>query len=133
MELIYVNKIGMNTQNEIEYEFLFSDDSTMAWCDQWLIAPAGLCTPSEMLPHPSTYTKVLKVITPTLFGLAQCNTQFSFQDCIEGIIALAWDDINSLSTYPEKRIVFTYGESSESVENKLTERNILFFYTPIKV
>ena len=38
---------------------------------------------------------------------------------IARIIALGWVDIENLEEYPEKRLVFHFGDTFEDVENKL--------------
>jgi hypothetical protein len=48
------------------------------------------------------------------------------QDCLDGIVALAWQNIDELDAYPEDgRIYFMFGESLEDVERKLALKNVL--------
>ena len=49
------------------------------------------------------------------------------QDCVDGIVALAWEDMSNYEEYPEPiRLVFKYGENIESVEDKLAQRSQFF-------
>ena len=43
------------------------------------------------------------------------------------IVALGWEDITNYESYPEDgRLIFNFGESYISVENKLSKRHQLF-------
>ena len=48
------------------------------------------------------------------------------QDCIDGCIALAWENIDDYEEYPENgRLVFNFGEAFEDVERKFALRGVL--------
>ena len=70
-------------------------------------------------------TRRLTTIIP--FGLAQKNSCFSMQDCVDGIISLAWEDMSEYEEYPEPiRLIFSFGEKYDSVEDKLAQRSQFF-------
>ena len=47
-------------------------------------------------------------------------------DAIDDVIALAWENENEYTNYDlVKRLVFRFGESEESVKNKLYARDIV--------
>jgi hypothetical protein len=47
-------------------------------------------------------------------------------DSVDGVIALAWENENDLVNFDiKKRLVFRFGETEESVKNKLYERDIV--------
>jgi hypothetical protein len=49
------------------------------------------------------------------------------QHVVNGIVAVAFEDITDYDEYPEPyRIVFEYGENIDSVEEKLASRSVLF-------
>jgi hypothetical protein len=49
------------------------------------------------------------------------------QDCMDGIIALAFENIDAYENYPDDgRIYFMFGESIDDVERKLAMKHILF-------
>ena len=52
------------------------------------------------------------------------------QDAIDGVIALGWEDEDSdaVVNHKFKRLVFHYGDSVKSVEDKLYERDIVLNY-----
>jgi hypothetical protein len=48
------------------------------------------------------------------------------QDCLDGIVSVAWENIDDMSEYPEDgRLFFMFGESIDEVERKLALKNIL--------
>ena len=58
--------------------------------------------------------------------LIQNNCCFSISDCYDGVIALAWENMDDYDEYPEEgRIFFKFGETLEEVENKLAIKNVL--------
>ncbi len=58
--------------------------------------------------------------------LIQNNCCFSISDCYDGVIALAWENMDDYDEYPEEgRIFFRFGETLEEVEDKLAIKNVL--------
>ena len=58
--------------------------------------------------------------------LASKDSSHSFQDCIDGVIALAAQNIDE-GIYPEiGRLILYFGEDYDSVEKKLSQRNSFF-------
>ena len=62
--------------------------------------------------------------------LIQNSDFFGVYDSIDGIIALAWEDEDSDSILDNKfkRLVFHYGDSVKTIEDKLYERDIVLNY-----
>lgn len=59
--------------------------------------------------------------------LIQNSTCFGYQDCIDNVVAIAYENIDNYTEYPEPfRIVLHYGDELEQVETMLAKRNILF-------
>ena len=79
-----------------------------------------------MRPADDMIATIKRLSTIIPFGLAQRNTCFSMQDCIDGVIALAWEDLSDYDEYPEPRLIFQFGESFEEVEDKLARRSQFF-------
>ena len=51
---------------------------------------------------------------------------FSMQDCMDGIVALAFENMDNYDSYPDDgRLFFMFGESLDEVERKLAMKNIL--------
>ena len=48
------------------------------------------------------------------------------QDALDGIVAIAWENLNNYDAYPEDgRLYFMFGESYDTVESKLAIKHIL--------
>jgi hypothetical protein len=66
--------------------------------------------------------------------LVQNSGVFQIYNAVEGIIALGWEKLeDSDEDYPEERIVFKFGESKESIENKLYSMDLVLNYNETKV
>ena len=51
---------------------------------------------------------------------------FGMQDAMDGIVAIAYENMDSYETYPEDgRLFFMFGETFEDVERKLAMKSIL--------
>lgn len=123
--LIYVNIIGKNSENEYMYEFYFSEEPDMAWGTDWDIKPAAIC--NLEVPQKQTYDIVKTLRTEYIFNVAQKNSCFSYQDCKDGILPVAWENIDNLEEYPEDgRFVFPFGCEIFDVEQALSKRDLLF-------
>ena len=124
--LIFVNKIGSNVFGQSLYEFVFSKDINDVQGEDWDIYPAN---GSPQPPYKKHIEKVGSVKTDKFeLEVIQDSSFFGMGDCQDNIISLAWeilleednDDIKG------KRLIFNYGESEDSVINKLYIRNITF-------
>jgi hypothetical protein len=121
--LIYVHEIGFDHEDKYFYEFIFSDDVDNIDDDEngWDSYPAsGNPTP----PHADIVKQVGKVELLNNLIVAQNNEQFSMWDATDGVIPLAWENIDGLEEYPENRLVFPFGISLTEVNDKLYERDI---------
>jgi len=49
-------------------------------------------------------------------------------DAIDGIIAMAWENLDGDDEYPESRLFFSFGENKKSVESKLYEKDLVLNY-----
>ena len=119
--LVYVDKVGEHSDGNIEYDFYFSKEPDTVWGIDWAEQCPSACANVE--PEPNGIHAKLRVVCNIPLGVAQKNSCFSMQDCIDGIIALAWEDIREYSEYPEPyRIVMKFGETYERVAVKLESR-----------
>lgn len=123
--LIYVNIVGKNSESEFVYEFYFSDEAEMAWGIDWDIKPAGICHIS--VPEKMEYDAIKILKTDIPLNVAQKNSCFSMQDCKDGIIPTAWENLDLAEEYPEKgRFVFPFNISLDEVEMILALRDLAF-------
>jgi len=127
MRLIYVNELGPNYKGDNIYEFIFSDVEEV-WGDEWDAEPAS----SRPSPPNIEYIKKVGVLrnSDIELNLVQNSDFFSVYDAVEDVIALGWEKSDSEFVVDEnyKRLVFRYGESVKSVEDKLYERDIVLSY-----
>lgn len=125
--LCYVNKVGQDLDKLYHYQFLFStkEQLDIVWGNDWNFKPSGICQNLE--PDETTYDFVYTLQTTLKLDVAQENMCFSMQDCINHVIALAWENIDDPDAeYPEEGvIVFQFGESIYDVQAKLAKRGII--------
>jgi hypothetical protein len=66
-----------------------------------------------------------------ILDVIQNSDTFAVWDAVDGVISLAWENINAYESYPEKRISFRFGEPIKEVEDKLYEKDLILNYTKI--
>lgn len=125
MFLIYINKIGKDYKENYLYEFIFSDTTENIDGDDWDTFPAS-GRPSA--PHDRFIKKVGRLESDLNLDVIQDSDTFAVWDAIDDVIALAWENINAYESYPEKRLSFRFGETIESVEEKLYEKDLILQY-----
>jgi hypothetical protein len=122
--LCFIRLIGEENDGYYRYEFIFTDNPDDVWGEDWEHKPIGLI--NNPTPSDDYITEIHIVKTKIKLDLIQNNMCFSMQDCLDGIVALAWQNIDELDAYPEDgRIYFMFGESLEDVERKLALKNVL--------
>lgn len=121
--LIYVNYIGKDHKSLHLYEFIFSDKTTGVEGTDWDTYPAsGRPEP----PNEIFIKKVLLLKSELILDVIQNSDTFAVWDAMDGVIALAWENINAYETYPEHRLCFRFGEPLEIVNNKIFEKELAF-------
>ena len=82
---------------------------------------------NNLMPSDEYKTETHIVRTNIVFDLIQHNGCFGMQDCMDGIVAVAWENIDDYDEYPEDRgrLFFHFGETYENVEKKLALCGIL--------
>ena len=123
--LIYINKIGDNYKGNTLYEFIFSDTTKDIDGEYWDTYPAsGRPEP----PNIKFIKKVGVLETELIFELIQDSDSLSVWDAIDGVISLAYENINGYENYPETRLHFNFGENIKTVEDKLYEKDLVLDY-----
>jgi len=125
MKLVYINKIGQNWKGKLIYEFLFSDILKNIDSDGWDSYPASN---NPEPPEEKFIKKTGNLTTEIKFNIVQESDSFGMWDAVDGIIALAWENLDGYDEYPESRIFFTFGEDIKSVESKLYEKDLVLNY-----
>lgn len=124
--LCFVNLIGEENDGYYRYEFIFTDNPDEFWGENFEYKPAGLV--NDLIPSDEYITEIHIVKTKIKFDLVQNNMCFGMQDCMDGIVALAYENIDDYEEYPTERgrLYFMFGETFEKTENKLAKCGILF-------
>ena len=119
--LVYINVIGQAWEGEFLYEFLFSNETEEIEGDNWDAEPA-LGNPQ---PPNKTYIKQAGTLTNEVkLIVAQNSETFSMYDSMDGVIALAYEDLTEYADYPDNRIVLMFGEPMQSVIDKFYAKDI---------
>ena len=131
--LIYINKIGTNFKGEHIFEFLFSDRTNYDWDETWYESSV-VTDKNDLTPDPSFIKLVGGLKTSELdLELIQNSGVFQIYNAVEGIIALGWEKLQDDVDYPEERLVFRFGETKKSVEEKLYSLDLVLNYDETKV
>lgn len=119
--LVFINKLGNNFKSEQTYEFIFAASEDIEYGNGWDEEPAAMC--EDLTPPPySEIVRVAKLITSNLdLEVIQESEHFCVTDSVEKIVALGWDVVPP--NVINKRLVFHYGETFESVKSKLYSRD----------
>jgi hypothetical protein len=123
--LIYVNMVGKDYKGNLLYEFIFSDTIDNVDGEEWDTYPAsGRPEP----PHENFIKKVGRLESELKLDVIQNSDTFAVWDAVDGVIALAWENINAYDSYPEKRLCFKFGEPIKDVADKLYENDLILEY-----
>jgi hypothetical protein len=129
MRLIFVNEIGADYKGQKQYEFIFST-STEIDMDEWFVIPASAS--SRPKSPELEYVDLVGLLKNTNLDmeLVQNSDYFGVIDAVDGVVALAWQkfDINS----DEPRLTFKFGESFESVNKKIKNKDFTLITEEIK-
>ena len=119
--LIYINKIGQNWKGEYMYEFIFSDNTKEVDGDGWDAYPAS----NSPEPPETKFIKEVGTLKTTLnLDVIQESQSFAVWDAVDGIIALAWENLDDYDEYPDKRLFFNFGQEKKEVTEKLYEKDL---------
>lgn len=122
--LCFIRLVGEEADGLYRYEFIFTDNPDELWGENWEYKPC--CLVNDLSPSEEYITEIRVVKTKIKFDLIQDNCCFGMQDCLDGIVALAFENIDAYEEYPENgRLVFMFGDSEEDVEKNLAAKNIL--------
>ena len=125
MYLIYVNRVGKDYKGNFIYEFIFSDTTKDIDGEEWDTFPAS---GRPEAPHEKFIKKVGRLESDLNLDVVQNSDTFAVWDAVDGVIALAWENINAYDAYPETRLCFRFGELISDVEEKLYEKDLILNY-----
>jgi hypothetical protein len=123
--LIYVNRVGKDYKGNVLFEFIFSDTLENVDGEDWDMVPAsGRPEP----PHEQFVKKVGRLESELVLDVIQDSSEFAVWDAVDGVIALAYENIDGYDSYPEKRLCFHFGNTLTEVEEKLYEKDLILNY-----
>ena len=128
MYLIYINRIGTTFKGEHIFEFLFSNSVDWESDDSWY--ESSVMTETRELAPDETIVKIVGTLKTDLFDmeLVQEDGVRDIYNAVEGIIALGWEKLEEDEEIPEKRRVFKFGDTKESVDDQLYEYDLVLSY-----
>ncbi len=133
MYLIYINRIGKTFKGENMFEFLFSDSTEWEWDESWY--ESSVMTDTRDLAPDESIIKLVGSLKTDEFDLEliQEDGVRDIYNAVEGIMALGWEKLQDDEDYPEKRRVFKFGDTKESVDEQLYEYDLVLNYKENKV
>lgn len=123
--LIYVNRIGKDYKGKFIYEFIFSDTIKNIDGEEWDTVPAS---GRPQAPNEIFIKKVGRLESELNLDVIQDSDTFAVWDAVDGVIALAFENVNAYDSYPEHRLCFHFGEEIKIVEAKLYEKDLILQY-----
>ena len=128
MYLIYINRIGTTFKGEHIFEFLFSNSVEWDWDDTWY--ESSVMTDTRELSPDESIIKTVGTLKTDEFNLelVQEDGVRDIYNAVEGIIALGWEKLEEDEEIPEKRRVFNFGDTKESVDEQLYEYDLVLKY-----
>lgn len=122
--LCFIRLIGEENDGYYRYEFIFTNNIDEVWGEDFNQKPA--CLVNDLMVSDEYITELHIVKMKIKLDLIQNNCCFSISDCYDGIISLAWQNLDQEDEYPDDgRIFFKFGETLEEVENKLAIKNVV--------
>jgi hypothetical protein len=138
MFLIYINELGRDYKGQRQYEFIFgkeiissySENEALELENDWFIIPSsGRSNPPKI--GAIDLVGLLKNSDLEL-ELVQNSDYFGMIDAVDGIVALGWEKFDLENNEKFVRISFHFGETVESVTDKLIGRGLRLINDEIK-
>jgi len=133
MYLIYINRIGTTYKGEHIFEFLFSNSVEWEWDESWY--ESSVMTDTRELSPDESIVKIVGTLKTDEFNLelVQEDGVRDIYNAVEGIIALGWEKLEEDEEIPEKRRVFNFGDTKESIDEQLYEYDLALKYKENKI
>lgn len=124
-KLCFIKYIGCDIDGYNQYEFLFTEKIDEFWGENFEYMPCCLC--NELIPFDNSYELTKKLKTKIKLCLIQNSCCFSYQDAIDQIVSIAYEDISEYDEYPENgRLILFFGDDYDDVINKLSDKELEF-------
>ena len=129
MYLIYINELGSDYRKQKQYEFIFGKSIDVKEEEWYIIPSSGRSVP----PTIGSINMVGLLKNSDLeLELVQNSDYFGVIDAVDGIIALGWEVFNRESEELTERICFHFGETLDSVVEKLKNYGLILINEEIK-
>lgn len=116
LKLVFVHQKGTDIDGMYTYQFLFSSSEDVDG-EEWGTFPA-MGRPET--PESELIDLVIEFEFEILLDLAKNSSIHTMYDAIDGVIALAYENIFGYEVYPDPRLVFKYNETYDEVMRKLS-------------
>lgn len=131
MFLLYINELGKDYKGQRQYEFIFGkriDDSIIV--DEWFMIPSS----GRALPPDVKHIDLVGLLknSDLELDLVQNSDYFGVIDSVDGIVALGWEKFDMDATERPERISFHFGETIESVSQKLMTKGFRLINDELK-
>ena len=124
VKLCFINLIGEENDGYYRYEFIFTDNIDEVYGENFEQKPACLVNGLKVSDEYIYEVHIVKM--KIKLDLIQNNCCFSLSDCYDGIVSMAYENMDDYDTYPEEgRLYFMFGETLDEVEEKLAVKNVL--------
>ena len=122
--LAFIDEIGRSIDGNYTYCFYFTYDKEIVWGDYFNICPCSIVP--NIFPDIKTLSHKVNIDFPERLQLAKYNMCFSMQDCIDGIIPMAFVDLygEKVIFYKENPLFFPFGEDKNIVLEKCNLINV---------
>lgn len=121
LKLIYIHNLGLNSEDKFQYNLYFIQKDFELCNENWTEDIAGLFNDKYI---PNNKNKIFSMISEKPLSIITDNLCLGMKHAIDGVVALAWEDISDYEEYPEDgRLILFYGETLENVKNILHEKN----------
>lgn len=122
-KLCFIKFSGTDIDGMNNYECLFTDKIDEFWGENFEYMPCCLC--NGLIPYENSYSIVKTIKTKIKLNLIQDSCCFSYQDAIDNIVAIGYEDISEYDEYPENgRLILFFGETYDKFEEKIKNKNI---------
>lgn len=125
LKLIYIHYAGIDWSGTRKYEFLFSNDLTNVDGEDWDAVPAS---GNPQPPHRAHIHGVGRLETKLKLDLLQDSSVFVYWDGVDGLVALALENLDEYDEYPKKRLGFMYGENIKTVNDRLLAKDLILIF-----
>lgn len=121
LQLIYIHNLGLNAEQKFQYNLFFIPKDLTLCNENWQEDIAGLYNEKYV---PDENTETYSLITSIPLALITNNLCLGMKNAIDGIVALAWEDISDYEEYPEEgRLILYYGMTLKEVEELLENKD----------